>query len=49
MYHTILVTLDRSPTDRAIIKHIKALASVMKSRVVLLHVADGWGGADVRR
>jgi nucleotide-binding universal stress UspA family protein len=50
MYHTILVTLDGSPTDRAIIKHIKALASVMKSRVVLLHVADGWGarmfGAD---
>jgi nucleotide-binding universal stress UspA family protein len=42
MYQTILITLDTTPTDRAIIKHIKALASVMKSRVVLLHVADGW-------
>jgi nucleotide-binding universal stress UspA family protein len=42
MYQTILITLDTTPTDRAIIKHIKALASVMNSRVVLLHVADGW-------
>ena len=38
MYKTILVTLDTSPTDRAIIDHIKLLAGVMQSRVVLLHV-----------
>jgi len=42
MYDKILVTLDATPTDRAIIEHVKALARVMKSRVVLLHVADGW-------
>jgi universal stress protein A len=42
MYHTILVTLDGTPTDRGIIDHVKALAHVMQSRVVLLHVADGW-------
>jgi len=42
MYKTILVTLDGTPTDRAIIEHIKQLARVMQSRVVLLHVADGW-------
>ncbi len=42
MYQTILITLDATPTDRAIIKHIKALAAIMKSRIVLLHVADGW-------
>jgi nucleotide-binding universal stress UspA family protein len=42
MYDTILVTLDTTPTDRAIIKHIKALATIMHSGVVLLHVADGW-------
>jgi nucleotide-binding universal stress UspA family protein len=42
MYQTILVTLDATPTDRAIIKHIKALASMLLSRVMLLHVADGW-------
>ena len=42
MYKTILVTLDSTPTDRAIIEHIKQLAKLMQSRVVLLHVADGW-------
>jgi len=42
MYDTILVTLDCTPTDRAIIEHVKELAKVMHSRLVLLHVADGW-------
>jgi len=42
MYNTILVTLDGTPTDRAIIEHIKRLAQLAQSRVVLLHVADGW-------
>src|ERR1700691_5297696 len=42
MYKIILVTLDGTPTDRAIIEHIKPLAKLAQSRVVLLHVADGW-------
>lgn len=42
MYDKILVTLDGTPTDRAIIEHVKQLAKVMTSRIVLLHVADGW-------
>lgn len=42
MYDKILVTLDGTPTDRAIIEHIKQLAKLMASRIVLLHVADGW-------
>jgi nucleotide-binding universal stress UspA family protein len=42
MYKTILVTLDSTPTDRAIIEHIKLLAKFAGSRVILLHVADGW-------
>ena len=42
MYQTILVTLDATATDRAIIDHIKQLAPRLQSRVVLLHVADGW-------
>jgi nucleotide-binding universal stress UspA family protein len=42
MYETILVTLDGTPTDRAIIQHIKQLAHLAHSRLVLLHVADGW-------
>ncbi len=42
MYKTILVTLDGTSTDRAIVEHVKPLAKLAQSRVVLLHVADGW-------
>ena len=42
MYETILVTLDGTPSDRAIIEHVKKLARLAHSRLVLLHVADGW-------
>jgi universal stress protein A len=42
MYGTILVTLDGTPSDRAIIEHVKQLAKLAHSRLVLLHVADGW-------
>jgi nucleotide-binding universal stress UspA family protein len=42
VYKTILLTLDGTPTDRAIIEHVKLLAKLAGSRVVLLHVADGW-------
>ena len=42
MYDTILVTLDGTPTDRAIIEHVKQLAKLAQSRLVLLHVAAGW-------
>lgn len=42
LYRTILVTLDGTPTDQAIVDHIKYLAKLAQSRVVLLHVADGW-------
>jgi len=42
MYESILVTLDATPTDRAIIEHVKQLGAMTHSRIVLLHVADGW-------
>ena len=42
MYKTILVTLDGTPSDQAIIRHVQQLAKLAQSRVVLLHVADGW-------
>lgn len=42
MYETILVTLDGTATDRAIVEHVKQLANLAHSRLVLLHVADGW-------
>jgi len=50
MYKTILVTLDGTPSDRTIIEHVKQLALLLHSKLVLLHVADGWAartfGAD---
>jgi nucleotide-binding universal stress UspA family protein len=42
MYKKILVTLDGTPTDRAIIEHVKSLAKLTAGAVALLHVADGW-------
>ena len=42
MYDKILLTLDGTPTDRAIIDHVKDLAKLAHSTLVLLHVADGW-------
>ncbi len=41
LYKTILVTVEGTQTDRAIIEHVKPLARAMHSRVVLLHVASG--------
>ena len=42
MYKKILVTLDHSPVDEAILKHIESLHSFIQSEIALLHVADGW-------
>lgn len=42
VYRKIVVPLDASPTDRAIVDHIRPIAKLMGSRVVLLHVATGW-------
>ena len=42
MYQTILVTLDATSADRAILEHVKPLAKSFHSRLILLHVADGW-------
>jgi nucleotide-binding universal stress UspA family protein len=42
MYDKILITLDTTATDRIILNHVRELARKMNSRLVLLHVADGW-------
>jgi len=42
MYKTILVTVDGTARDRAILEHVKPLARLANSHVILLHVADGW-------
>jgi nucleotide-binding universal stress UspA family protein len=42
MYNKILITLDATKSDKAILDHIRPLAREFHSRLVLLHVADGW-------
>jgi nucleotide-binding universal stress UspA family protein len=41
MYRTILVPLDRSECDGAILEHVRDLARLTGGRVVLMHVAEG--------
>lgn len=42
MYKKILVTLENSATDDIILKHIEPLVRLLRSEVLLAHVADGW-------
>ena len=42
MYKRILVPLDNSPTDETIITHVRQLAKLSKSQLVLVHVAEGF-------
>ena len=42
MYQRILVALENSKTDTAILSHVGELARVHGSKLLLVHVADGW-------
>ncbi len=42
MYKKILIPLDNSPTDEAILKHIRPLAKLSSAEILLVHVADGF-------
>jgi nucleotide-binding universal stress UspA family protein len=42
MYRRILVALENSDADRAVLEHIEPLAKVFGSALLLVHVADGW-------
>jgi nucleotide-binding universal stress UspA family protein len=42
MYGRILVALENSAYDRAILEHVTALAHACGAAVLLVHVADGW-------
>lgn len=41
MYKTILVPLENSRTDEAILAHVRPLARLAGAALVLVHVADG--------
>ncbi len=42
MYKNILIPLENSETDRAILEHIKELAKLCHAKLTLVHVADGF-------
>src|SRR5207244_12708284 len=42
MYKTILVPVENLETDQTILKHIRPLARLANSKLMLVHVADGW-------
>ena len=47
MYSRILVPLENSPYDEAILAHIRTLANHCGARVLLIHVADGWAARNL--
>ena len=49
MYRRILVPLEHSAYDDAILEHVRKLARVCDSSLVLIHVADGWAARHQRQ
>ncbi len=42
MYQHILLALENGPADEFIVPHVAELARHFQSRLLLVHVADGW-------
>ena len=42
MYRRILVAIEHSAADQAILDHVRQLAAQVGSELHLVHVADGW-------
>ena len=42
MYRKILVALENSRADKSLLPHVTELAKRLGSRLLLVHVADGW-------
>ena len=42
MYHKILIALDTTASDQELLPHIAALATLMRSELLLVHISDGW-------
>lgn len=48
MYHRILVPVEHSAYDQIILAHVRTLAQLCQSSIVLIHVADGWAARHQR-
>ena len=49
MYRRILVAIEHSPADQAILEHVRQLAKQIGSELHLVHVADGWAARNFDR
>ena len=49
MYKRILVPLEHSHYDDAIIAHVRKLAKMSGASIVLIHVADGWAARNIKQ
>jgi nucleotide-binding universal stress UspA family protein len=49
MYSRILVPLENSPYDDAILQHVRGLARLTGASVVLIHVADGFAARNAKQ
>jgi nucleotide-binding universal stress UspA family protein len=49
MYKRILVPVENSPYDAAILDHVRGLAKLTGASVVLIHVADGWAARNANQ
>src|SRR5690348_1235671 len=49
MYRRILVAIENSAADRTIVDHIRELARLTHSSLLLVHVADGWAARHQRQ
>lgn len=48
MYQRILVPLEHSSSDEAILRHVRELAALCRSSILLIHVADGWAARNMK-
>jgi nucleotide-binding universal stress UspA family protein len=49
MYKRILVPVENSAYDQAILDHVKQLARLCKASIVLIHVADGFAARNAKQ
>jgi nucleotide-binding universal stress UspA family protein len=49
MYRKILVALENSSADDSLLPHVAELAGLLKSHLLLVHVADGWAARHYER
>jgi nucleotide-binding universal stress UspA family protein len=48
MYGRILVPLEHTASDEAILAHVRRLAKLCHASLLLMHVADGWAARNLK-